>query len=72
MTGWHGSSDYGTALGEFVERYEAAVGPRTSVFVLGDARNNQQDPNLPALRRIARTARRVHWLSGAPLAVGHG
>ncbi|MEV5612512.1 VWA domain-containing protein [Streptomyces sp. NPDC052225] len=63
LTGWHGSSDYGTALGEFVERYEAAVGPRTTVFVLGDARNNQQDPNLPALRRIARQARRVHWLN---------
>ncbi|MCQ4206218.1 MULTISPECIES: vWA domain-containing protein [Streptomyces] len=66
LTGWHGSSDYGTALGEFVERYEAAVGPRTSVFVLGDARNNQQDPNLPALRRVARTARRVHWLNPEP------
>ncbi|MYW63427.1 VWA domain-containing protein [Streptomyces sp. SID8379] len=63
LTGWHGSSDYGTALGEFVERYGAAVGPRTSVFVLGDARNNQQDPNLPALRRIARAARRTYWLN---------
>ncbi|WP_353940981.1 VWA domain-containing protein [Streptomyces sp. HUAS MG91] len=63
LTGWHGSSDYGTALGEFVERYGAAVGPRTSVFVLGDARNNQQDPNLPALRRIVRTARRTYWLN---------
>ncbi|MEV3857392.1 VWA domain-containing protein [Streptomyces sp. NPDC050095] len=66
ITGWHGSSDYGTALGEFVERYEGVLGPRTSVFVLGDARNNQQDPNLPALRRIARTARRVHWLNPEP------
>ncbi|MFD8568490.1 VWA domain-containing protein [Streptomyces sp. NPDC059639] len=63
LTGWHGSSDYGTALGEFVERYGAAVGPRTSVFVLGDARNNQQDPNLPALRRIVRAARRTYWLN---------
>ncbi|MYT75504.1 hypothetical protein K377_02590 [Streptomyces sp. PsTaAH-137] len=63
LTGWHGSSDYGTALGEFVERYGAAVGPRTSVFVLGDARNNQQDPNLPALRRIVRSARRTYWLN---------
>ncbi|MGY0022210.1 vWA domain-containing protein [Streptomyces sp. YJ-C3] len=66
VTGWHGSSDYGTALGEFVERYEAAVGPRTSVFVLGDARTNQMDPNVAALRRIARSARRVHWLNPEP------
>ncbi|GAA2340987.1 VWA domain-containing protein [Streptomyces kunmingensis] len=66
VTGWHGSSDYGTALGEFVERYESAVGPRTSVFVLGDARTNQMDPNVPALRRIARAARRVHWFNPEP------
>lgn len=63
VTGWHGSSDYGTALGEFVERYESVLTPRASVFVLGDARTNQMDPNIPALRRIARAARRVHWLN---------
>ncbi|MEV8089456.1 vWA domain-containing protein [Streptomyces nigra] len=63
VTGYHGSSDYGMALGEFAERYEAAVGPRTTVFVLGDARTNMSDPNLPALRGIARRARRVYWLN---------
>ncbi|MFF4085328.1 VWA domain-containing protein [Streptomyces nigra] len=63
VTGHHGSSDYGMALGEFAERYEAAVGPRTTVFVLGDARTNMSDPNLPALRGIARRARRVYWLN---------
>ncbi|SEE12577.1 hypothetical protein SAMN04490357_7002 [Streptomyces misionensis] len=68
LTGWHGSSDYGTALGEFAERYGAAVGPRTTVFVLGDARTNMSDPNLPALTEIARRARRVHWLNPEPAA----
>ncbi|MFE1464134.1 VWA domain-containing protein [Streptomyces nigra] len=63
VTGYHGSSDYGMALGEFAERYEAAVGPRTTVFVLGDARTNMSDPNLRALRGIARRARRVYWLN---------
>ncbi|MFJ3656111.1 VWA domain-containing protein [Streptomyces nigra] len=63
VTGYHGSSDYGMALGEFAERYEAAVGPRTTVFVLGDARTNMSDPNLPALRGIAHRARRVYWLN---------
>ncbi|EFL36652.1 VWA containing CoxE family protein [Streptomyces viridochromogenes DSM 40736] len=63
LTGWHGSSDYGMALGEFAERYEDAVGPRTTVFVLGDARTNGSDPNLPAVRRITRRARRVYWLN---------
>lgn len=63
LTGWHGSSDYGAALGEFAERHLDAVGPRTSVIVLGDARTNGFDPNEEALRRIAARARRVHWLN---------
>ncbi|MEV0253448.1 VWA domain-containing protein [Streptomyces sp. NPDC050732] len=63
VTGRHGSSDYGTSLGEFAERYLDAVGPRSTVFVLGDARTNMSDPNLPALRHIAERARRVYWLN---------
>ncbi|AZM57407.1 hypothetical protein DMA15_01810 [Streptomyces sp. WAC 01529] len=63
VTGWHGSSDYGTSLCEFAERHLDAVGPRTTVFVLGDARTNMSDPNLPALRQIAGRARRVYWLN---------
>ncbi|MEU6126838.1 VWA domain-containing protein, partial [Streptomyces sp. NPDC047123] len=63
VTGWHGSSDYGTSLGEFAERYLDAVGPRATVFVLGDARTNMSDPNLPALRQITGRARQVYWLN---------
>ncbi|MGP9016876.1 vWA domain-containing protein [Streptomyces sp. BR1] len=63
VTGWHGSSDYGAALGEFAERHLDAVGPRTAVFILGDARTNMTDPNVPALRRITERARRVYWLN---------
>ncbi|MEU8618962.1 VWA domain-containing protein [Streptomyces sp. NPDC048623] len=63
LTGWHGQSDYGTALGEFAERYVDVLGPRSVVFVLGDARTNRSDPNLPALKLIADRARRVYWLN---------
>ncbi|MEU0031570.1 VWA domain-containing protein [Streptomyces sp. NPDC006335] len=63
LTGWHGSSDYGVALGEFASLYGDALSPRTTVFVLGDARTNMSDPNLPALREITERARRVHWLN---------
>jgi uncharacterized protein with von Willebrand factor type A (vWA) domain len=68
LTGWHGSSDYGVALGEFAERYGDAIGPRTTVFVLGDARTNMSDPNLVAVREIAERTRRVHWLNPEPRA----
>lgn len=63
VTGWHGSSDYGSALAEFAGRHRDAIGPRTSVFVLGDARTNGGDPNLDALRAIRDRARRVYWLN---------
>ncbi|MCW7945110.1 von Willebrand factor A [Streptomyces hygroscopicus] len=66
LTGWHGSSDYGTAFGEFTERYPDAVGARTTVFVLGDARTNMSDPNLPAVREISQRVRRLYWLNPEP------
>lgn len=63
LTGWHGSSDYGVALGEFTSLYADALSPRTTVFVLGDARTNMSDPNLPAVRELTERARRVYWLN---------
>ncbi|MFJ6080343.1 VWA domain-containing protein [Streptomyces sp. NPDC092369] len=68
LTRWHESSDYGVALGEFAERYGDAVGPRTTVFVLGDARTNMSDPNLAAVRQVNERARRVYWLNPEPRA----
>ncbi|QKW07605.1 VWA domain-containing protein [Streptomyces sp. NA04227] len=69
VSGWHGSSDYGTALGEFAERHLSAVGPRTTVLILGDARTNNWDPNLPALREIGERARTVQWLNPEPVSL---
>lgn len=63
ITKWHTSSDYGEAFADFVELHLNAVGPRTSVLILGDARNNNQDPNLPALHQISQAAKRVFWLN---------
>ena len=63
ITKWHTSSDYGEAFGDFAELFLDAVGPRTSVLILGDARNNNQDPNLGALHAIGRHTRRIFWLN---------
>ena len=63
LTKWDGHSDYGRALQDFTENYLSAVGPKTSVLILGDARTNGGDPNLPALRRIADAARHTYWLN---------
>ena len=63
ITKWHTSSDYGEAFGDFAEDHLSAIGPRTAVLILGDARNNNQDPNFGALHEIAGRARRTFWLN---------
>ncbi|GAA5156919.1 MULTISPECIES: vWA domain-containing protein [Amycolatopsis] len=66
LTRWGMSSDYGDSLGSFVEGWAEAIGPRTSVLILGDGRTNGGDPNLPAVREIADRAKHVHWLNPEP------
>ncbi len=61
-------SDYGKALGVFESRFMSAVDPRTTVVIVGDGRTNYLDPNVDALRTIARRAARVLWLNPEPRA----
>ena len=63
ITKWHTSSDYGEAFADFHADHMTAIGPRTSVLILGDARNNNQDPNLGALHDISQRAHRTFWLN---------
>ncbi|HEX3621144.1 MAG TPA: VWA domain-containing protein [Acidimicrobiales bacterium] len=61
-----GHSDYGRALASFWTRWGREVGPRTSVVVLGDARNNYHAANAWVLGELQRRARRVWWLNPEP------
>jgi hypothetical protein len=63
VTAFDGHSDYGRSLRDFAANYADAIGPRTSVLILGDARTNGGDPNLAALRRIVAPARHAYWLN---------
>lgn len=63
ITKWHTSSDYGEAFADFHAEFMTSIGPRTAVLILGDARNNNQDPNLAALHEISQRARRTFWLN---------
>src|SRR5690606_12142316 len=51
------------ALNEFVRDHLSCVDRRTTVIVLGDARNNENDPGLAAFEQIRRRARRVVWFA---------
>jgi hypothetical protein len=56
------NSNYGNALASFVRRELPAITRRTTVLVIGDGRNNQNPPNVWALREIRRKARRLVWI----------
>lgn len=63
VVGVEGHSDYGTALKGFAEKWPDAVTSRTSLLILGDARNNYRDPELEILRQLVATAKHSYWLN---------
>jgi uncharacterized protein with von Willebrand factor type A (vWA) domain len=66
LVAFDGHSDYGGSFGGFAEHWGDAVGPKTSLLVLGDARTNYRDPNLAVLKRLVGQARHAHWLNPEP------
>jgi uncharacterized protein with von Willebrand factor type A (vWA) domain len=58
-----GRTDYGRAFTRFAERFPDALGPKSSLLVLGDARSNYSDLAVPVLRDLAGTARHAWWLN---------
>ncbi|HEX2064043.1 MAG TPA: VWA domain-containing protein [Acidimicrobiales bacterium] len=61
-----GHSDYGNALETFWERWGTEVDPRTTVIVLGDARNNYHAARAWVVAELRRKARHVYWLNPEP------
>ncbi|SNS64414.1 hypothetical protein SAMN04488107_3298 [Geodermatophilus saharensis] len=66
VVAFDGHSDYGNALEVFADRWPTAVGPKTSLLVLGDGRTNYRQPGLPVLTDLVRRARSAHWLNPEP------
>lgn len=60
------STDLGNSLATLTRDYLGCVDRRTTVIVLGDGRNNHNDPNLAAFEQIRRRARRVVWFNPEP------
>ena len=58
-----GRTNYGRAFSTFAEQHPDALGPRSSLLVLGDARSNYSDLSLPVLRELAGSARHAWWLN---------
>ena len=61
-----GHSDYGHALTEFHRRWGDQVTSRSSVIILGDARNNYHASASWVVEDLQARARRVYWLNPEP------
>ena len=63
-----GHSDYGHALEVFWDTYGKEVGPKTTVLILGDARNNYHASQAWITKEIQKRARKLFWLNPEPQA----
>lgn len=61
-----GSTDYGQAFSDFKKNCLDDVDNRTTVIILGDARNNYGDNKAEILKEIYDRSKRVIWLNPEP------
>jgi uncharacterized protein with von Willebrand factor type A (vWA) domain len=62
-----GHSDYGHSFERFHAEYARDITPRSTVLVLGDARNNYRQSNAWVLQDLQKRARHVYWLNPEPI-----
>ncbi len=63
-----GHSDYGHAFEVFWNRWGKEIGPKTTVIILGDARNNYHATQSWVIKEMRQKARHVYWLNPEPRA----
>ena len=59
-------TDYGRTLLDLEEGHLDLIDRRTTLIVLGDARNNRGDPRTASLEQLHQRAKRVIWLNPEP------
>jgi uncharacterized protein with von Willebrand factor type A (vWA) domain len=60
------STDLGFSLENFSDGFMDTVDSRTTFIIVGDGRNNYNDPRLDLFRTIARRSHRTLWLNPEP------
>jgi uncharacterized protein with von Willebrand factor type A (vWA) domain len=61
-----GHSDYGHAFEVFWERYGKDINPKTTILLLGDARNNYHASSALVIKEMQKRGRHVYWLNPEP------
>ena len=63
-----GHSDYGRALVSFHERFAKDITRRSTILILGDARNNYHQAHAEVIADLHYRAKAVYWLNPEPTA----
>lgn len=67
MPSGHYNTDLGNSLDGFVNDFMATVDQRSTFIIVGDGRNNYNDPRVELFQRIARRSRNTIWLNPEPM-----
>ena len=63
MPSGHYNTDLGASFQDFFLAYSDFVDNRTTLIIVGDGRNNYNDPRLDVFRKMTHRAQRVIWLN---------
>jgi uncharacterized protein with von Willebrand factor type A (vWA) domain len=72
MPSGHYNTDLGWSLNNFNEEYMSTLNGQTTLLLLGDGRNNYNDPRLDIFSTMSRRAARTIWLNPEPAYLWHG
>lgn len=72
MPSGHYNTDLGWALDNFNSEYMDTLNSGTTLIIVGDGRNNYNDPRIDIFSVMARRATRTIWLNPEPPAMWHG
>jgi uncharacterized protein with von Willebrand factor type A (vWA) domain len=72
MPSGHYNTDLGWSLNNFNEEHMSTLNGQTTLLVVGDGRNNYNDPRLDIFSTMSRRAARTIWLNPEPAFLWHG
>lgn len=72
MPGGYYSTDLGWSLNDFNDSFMHTLNGQTTLLVVGDGRNNYNDPRLDLFSRMSRRATRTIWLNPEPASLWQG
>ena len=72
MPSGHYNTDLGWSLNDFQNEYMDTLNGQTTLILVGDGRNNYNDPRLDIFSTMSRRAVRTIWLNPEPPTMWHG